>query len=362
MFTNLVSMERSHPAAKVLVVTNGWPHKGDKTYCVFIKRQVESIEKLGLGCDVLFIRGFVSPFAYIVTALLLFWWATTNRKKYMVVHSHGGETSLAARFYWRAPVLASYLGDDLLGTRQADGSVSLPGRLKRTLIGQYSRLMTATITKSKEMESVLPHWTQRRNWVVPNGVDRDAFRPMDKRSARAALNWDANAPIAVFVANPSNPRKRFRLAAGAMSSVKKQFPAAMLQVASGLDHKLIPLVMNAADCLVFPSSQEGSPNAVKEALMCDLPVIATEVGDIRELLQGVEPSYLVEPSERAVAEAMIDCFARGVRCNGRARHAALAADAVARRIVDMYATLTGEHRSCFVRTELSDVAGQRSAQ
>src|SRR5256885_6601186 len=40
--------------------------------------------------------------------------------------------------------------------------------------------------------------------------------------------------------------------------------------------------------LVFPSAQEGSPNTVKEALACNLPVVSVPVGDVPLRLRGIE--------------------------------------------------------------------------
>ena len=60
----LLTWERRDPQADVLVVTSGWPNEDNDTYCVFIKRQTESLVAHGLRCDVLFIRGYRSPLAY----------------------------------------------------------------------------------------------------------------------------------------------------------------------------------------------------------------------------------------------------------------------------------------------------------
>jgi glycosyltransferase involved in cell wall biosynthesis len=60
-----------------------------------------------------------------------------------------------------------------------------------------------------------------------------------------------------------------------------------------VNHEDIPLWISAADMLVLPSLSEGRPNVVLEALSCEVPVVATDVGGIPELMIEGETGYLV---------------------------------------------------------------------
>src|SRR4051812_31071329 len=120
----LLTFEHEDPRAQVLVVTSGWPNEDNQTYCIFIKRQMESLIERGLRCDVLFIRGYRSQLAYGRAGLRLAWWSLARRRSYELVHVHSGEAALSAGFYRRCPLLVSYLGDDLLGTPDAAGAIS----------------------------------------------------------------------------------------------------------------------------------------------------------------------------------------------------------------------------------------------
>ena len=46
--------------------------------------------------------------------------------------------------------------------------------------------------------------------------------------------------------------------------------------------------MNACDLLIFTSMHEGSPNVIKEALACNLPIVSVDVGDVSRRLRGIE--------------------------------------------------------------------------
>jgi teichuronic acid biosynthesis glycosyltransferase TuaC len=101
----------------------------------------------------------------------------------------------------------------------------------------------------------------------------------------------------------------------------------------------MPLLMNAADCLLLTSSIEGSPNVVKEALMCNLPVIATPAGDVKELLEGVAPSSICDAFESAVSAALLACLQNPRRSNGREMAAHLDASVVAGSLLSLYTDL-----------------------
>jgi glycosyltransferase involved in cell wall biosynthesis len=335
----LLTFERKERVADVLVVTNGWPNEDDGTYCVFIKRQMESLIEGGLRCDVFFIRGYRSPLAYPLGALWMGFWSFAGRRRYKLVHAHSGEAAAVGACYRRAPLLVSYLGDDLLGSPRLDASVSPVWKLRRAIVRRLAGLANRTITKSREMETVLPPRVRARNTVLPNGVDTDLFRPMDRTLARSELGWEVDHPIALFAANPAVPRKRYFLAEAAVERARSELPGLQLKVARGVTPDQMPLLMNAADCLLLTSSVEGSPNVVKEALMCNLPVVATPSGDVAELLDGVEPSYLCAPSEAALADALVECLREPKRSNGREVSARLDATVVADSLLRIYKEL-----------------------
>jgi glycosyltransferase involved in cell wall biosynthesis len=109
--------------------------------------------------------------------------------------------------------------------------------------------------------------------------------------------------------------------------------------------------MNASDCLLHPSASEGSPNVVKEALACNLPVVATPVGDIPELLAGIDDCHLCPPDADQLAAALLSCLDPPRRSNSRDRSAPLDERRIAERLVSVYAEVAGDripelHHSC----------------
>jgi glycosyltransferase involved in cell wall biosynthesis len=75
--------------------------------------------------------------------------------------------------------------------------------------------------------------------------------------------------------------------------------------------------------------------------MCNLPVIATDVGDVKERLAGVEPSWLCPPEPERLAAALVECAAAGGRSSGREHVADLDETHIADRILALYHDLAG---------------------
>jgi glycosyltransferase involved in cell wall biosynthesis len=145
----------------------------------------------------------------------------------------------------------------------------------------------------------------------------------------------------LFPYDPARAVKGFDLAEAAMAIVARSVPA-KISIVSGEPPEKMPYHYNAADLLLLTSHSEGSPNAVKEAMACNLPVVATPVGDIRERISGARWCHIVERSPRHVAEAILSVLASpDPRSDGRERIAPLEGSAVARRIVAIYGSVLG---------------------
>jgi len=97
--------------------------------------------------------------------------------------------------------------------------------------------------------------------------------------------------------------------------------------------------MNACDALVFTSRQEGSPNAVKEALACDLPVVSVPVADVPLRLRGIAGCEVcANDAPETIAAALERTLQRNERLQGRGREAVSQLDErlLTERVIDIY--------------------------
>jgi glycosyltransferase involved in cell wall biosynthesis len=102
----------------------------------------------------------------------------------------------------------------------------------------------------------------------------------------------------------------------------------------------VPVYLNACDAFVFTSNQEGSPNVVKEALACDLPVVSVAVGDVPLRLSGVEGCEVcADERPQTIAAALERVLRRGGRVEGREAVRSLDERVLTDTLIDVYRTV-----------------------
>lgn len=326
---------------RVLQLTNMYPSQAQPNRGVFVRSQVESLAALGVACEVEEIQGYLSSANYMRALPLLP--GRVRAGAYDLVHVHFGYTALAALGVRGVPLVVSFCGDDLLGRPDAHGRRSAKSLLLADLGRRAARRADAIIVKSDEMAQALGPMPCRME-VIPNGLDLALFTPMDRAAARAALGWPQDQAIALFPADPDEPRKNFRLAQAACERVRAKGRPLRLEWMFRRPQRDIVLGMAAADLMFSCSVQEGSPNAVKEAMAMNLPVLATDVGDCAQRLAGCMPSAVLPAEVDAFATAALRVLDAGpYRSNGRALVAPLALQNVAAQILAVYRHALGVH-------------------
>lgn len=325
----------------MLHVTNMWPDDDRPFYGSFVRSQVESLAEAGLGIDVIYVRGYKSARAYAAAVPTVARIARSGA--YDLVHVHYGHTVASSQGIRGLPSVYSFCGEDLLGAPRTDG-ITRKSRVEVALFRQLARRATSTITKSQEMERILPASVQRRNHVVPNGVDLDRFQPRSREDARSRVGWPQDKRIVLFLGNPDDPRKNVALARAAHALVDADDPGSvLLHEAWKVPVEEVPALMNAADCLVFPSNSEGSPNAIKEAMASALPIVASPVGDIPERTAGVAGCFVRSPEPEQFAAALREALHLDRAPEARAAMQEISIGAIAERLIGIYRQTISAH-------------------
>jgi teichuronic acid biosynthesis glycosyltransferase TuaC len=324
----------SHPAAdrpiRVLMVTSEWPQHGGHT-SHFIARQADFLRAAGVAVDVFAFRGSKSPLRYISA-----WFGLRRRLRrqaYDVVHAQFGQSALLA-LPKRHPLVVTFRGDDVLGIVGSDGRYTRAGRILQRLSRLMARRADAVIVVSSHMRQYLDRPGPLH--VIPSGLDLDRFRYTSREEARRRLRLPPDKSLVLFVGDPGEARKRYGLAREAVELLARSFPSELV-LAWRVPHGDMPLYLSACDALVFTSLHEGSPNAVKEALACDLPVVSVPVGDVPERLRDVAGcTVCADDRAETIAAALEPVLRRRQRVAGRAAVRSLDERALTERVIAVY--------------------------
>jgi glycosyltransferase involved in cell wall biosynthesis len=203
-----------------------------------------------------------------------------------------------------------------------------------------ARKADAVIVVSQHMKQYLPN--QKPIEVLPSGIDFRMFREIPQREARDRLRLPHEERLVLFAGDPDLAGKRYTLAKQAVQLLKSSMEARLV-VAWGVPHRDMPLYMNAADALVLTSMAEGSPNVVKEALACNLPVVAVDVGDVAERIAAVEGCKLCgNDRPGTIAKALEDVLRVKQRVSGRRHVSELDEHILTERLIEIYHQVSSE--------------------
>lgn len=316
---------------RVLMVTGVYPteqapHKG-----TFIKSQVDSLIAAGLEVEVIHPKPGPVPLRYASATLQVF--LKTLTRRFDIVHGHYGQWCLFARMQWTTPVVVSFLGDDLLGTVNAEGGYSKMSALIVGMSRWLCRRVDAVIVKSEGMKKS----TSCDNvFVIPNGVDFEMFHPIPRAEARAALGWDPDRNYILFCNDPKIPVKNFQLAQAAIERLQARGISAELVIANGISHAKVVLYMNASNAVILTSIAEGSPNVVKEAMACNIPVVASNVGDVAEVIGRTQGCSVCPLDPEAFAKGLAAAIEYAGPTTGRSDINHLESSVIAQRVLAIY--------------------------
>jgi len=164
--------------------------------------------------------------------------------------------------------------------------------------------------------------------TLRNGVDLEKFRPLDRPEARAAVGFSGTTLLAVGNLNAVKSHHLIieavaglpdvRLAIIGEGSLRDQLQGLIekldignrVQILGNQSQEDLVQYYNAADALVLSSRTEGMPNVVLESLACGTPVIAADVGGVRELIGSPDAGVMFrQRTPEAIAAAFHELMA-----------------------------------------------------
>lgn len=197
--------------------------------------------------------------------------------------------------------------------------------------------------------------------VVPNALDVDTYKPMDKLVARRLLNLPANRKLILFgaIKGTQLSYKGWDLLMPALAAVVKESPDADAVVFGQgcpqeppelpikihwmghlYDDFTLAALYSAADTLVIPSRQENLPQTGSEAQACGCPVVAFDATGLKDVVSHEKTGLLVKPYDSAELASAIVAMLKNDEMR---RQYGIAARERAQRLWS-YATVAGQYK------------------
>jgi glycosyltransferase involved in cell wall biosynthesis len=246
---------------------------------IFIKEQIEYNEKkYGIQCKIYFIDGIRSKFNYIKSIIAINY--LLRKERFDLIHVHFGLSGLFLLFnpFITIPVAVTLHGSDIQSYKR--------GALIQGLSKLVVKRATRVIILNKKMAGILKKY-QDKLVMIPCGINMEDF---DRK--RSHLH---NRDIVIGF-----PASRFRLVKNYafFQIVMEQLRAKGYKIEvvefDGFTRDQVAANLSRLDCLVMTSFSEGSPQIIKEAMACGVPIVSANVGDVKWLLQGVDNCYVID--------------------------------------------------------------------
>ena len=289
---------------KVLIVCSGNVHNFNfKIHQSFIYEQIETIKTdYNIDYDIFLIKG----------KGLKGYLRNLNKLKQKItsyfpdiIHAHYGLSGMLANLQFKVPVITTFHGTDCL---------NLLNKLVSTIVhlrSMYSIFVTAKLYNN------LFFRIKKKSSFIKCGINTQDFKPLEdfKLLNKSLLN---NNKIKILFASAfDNTIKNFSLAQKAISYLSDKIDLTELK---NITREEVNILLNSVDLLLLTSLSEGSPQVIKEAMACNCPIVATDVGDIKEIISETEGCYLTTFEPKDVADKIkmaIDFSKTKGRTNGR---------------------------------------------
>ena len=268
---------------KILVIGR-YKSQFNKNLLPFVLEQGESLRALGCEIEYFAVKG-----NYLLAVRAL-------KKKIRscnpdIVHAHYGLSAMTAELQSLVPVITTFHNGE-------------------TLNWHVNWLTSLMSLRAKHVVYVaqhiydLVHFKAKRYSIIPCGVNMDDCSIIDQQEARKQLGFDDDTRYILFGGGFDNLRKNYALLRSAVEQIEEGKEWTPIEGGErcgnivclemkGLSRAECVLRMNACDLFALPSHSEGSPQALKEAMACNCPIVATDIADVRTLLGDLPGHYIL---------------------------------------------------------------------
>jgi len=206
-----------------------------------------------------------------------------------IIHIHYGLTGLPLLFLYpfiyKTKIVTTYHGSDINGSK-----------IVKKISILVSKISTMNIAVSQEIFNKLKEYNENVIWI-PCGVD-EYFLLNNKKYKRENF--------IIFPSSPKRDVKNFALFQKVISILKNKYQLQpKIIIFENKSRTEIKKALLISKCLLLTSKSEGSPQVIKEAICCDIPIVSTNVGDVPFLIQDLKNCYIANGEEELAKKVAI---------------------------------------------------------
>jgi glycosyltransferase involved in cell wall biosynthesis len=312
-------------ALSVLVVTNMYPTPESPHYGTFVAEQVDALRERDdiERVDVLFVDGREKPLNYLrgISDLR----RMMAGQSYDLIHAHYGLAGAIAVSQRRVPVVITF----------HSGDIDYIWWHKHISRGAAALSKINLCVCVKDMPKLMAP-----SFHLPCGIEIDRFRPRNRQAARA-IHGISEEQLAILFPGPrTHKKKAYDRFEDVRDELRKRGHDVVELRLENTVREEVPTLFAAADVLVMTSRSEGSPVSVMEALSGGVPIVATNVGDVRPMVEGAPGCYVGEYDVERFADEIERVRDSGER-TPRVRARRFSQERIVSALRDVYAEAVG---------------------
>lgn len=266
-----------------------------------------------------------------------------------LIHAQfGSACSLASAGVRGVPKIVTLRGSDWATYKLVPRWLRVHNRLASALTRWALPSYDCAIAVSRRMASeIVAARPGMKVVVMPSAIDLVVFRPSDRALAREQLGFSGCAEkwIMFNSLDLNNPIKRYDLAKEAFEIAKRRIGNLRLRLATDMPHEKLPVFIAACDLVLCTSEAEGWPNSVKEALACDVPFVATDVSDLRDIARQDTSCRVCPDDPSVIADAIGEVLALP-SAHGLRKHVAhMGVPETTELLISTYERMISTHRA-----------------
>jgi glycosyltransferase involved in cell wall biosynthesis len=253
-----------------------------------------------------------------------------KREHFDLIHAYflpmAGFVGTYAGKYLGIPSVVSIRGNDI------ERAAFDPGKFSHVMYALQNA--NAVTTNASILAKKAKAFVDRDIHIIPNGIDTNKFKPMEKNEILAEmLKVEGQKSKVIGFVGELREKKGMATLLSGYAQLAKTVPTSLLivgevregeakrafeefrttnpqlpiTVTGHVAHKDLPAYYSLMDVFVHPSLRDGMPNAILEAMACGVPVIATPVGGVLDVIEDEVNGLFVDINDmQGLAEKMAE--------------------------------------------------------